>query len=190
MNRTDIHTDWVLRLDADYVISPELRAEMAKLDPNASVSAYRIAFDYIVRGRRLRGTIYPSNTVLFRKGRATPFDRGHGDAWIIDGQVGKLKGRILHDDRKPLARWFASQRRYAVENVNYLLSSRASLNMADRARLSGWAAPLGVFFYVLFVKGCIFDGWQGWYYALQRATAEALLVLELADRRHRGISEQ
>jgi hypothetical protein len=191
VNRTDIHTDWVLRLDADYVITPELRAELAKLDPNASVSAYRIAFDYIVCGRRLRGTIYPSNTVLFRKGRATPFDRGHTDAWTIDGQVGKLKGRILHDDRKPLARWFASQQRYATENANYLLSSpAANLDMADRARLSGWAAPLGVFFYVLFVKGCIFDGRLGWYYALQRVTAEILLALELTDRRHRGISEQ
>ena len=191
VNRTDIHTDWVLRLDADYVITPELRAELAKLDPNAPVTAYRIAFDYMVYGRRLRGTIYPPNTILFRKGRATPIDQGHTEAWTIDGQVSELKGRILHDDRKALARWFASQQRYAVGNANHLLSSRtADLNMADKTRLSAWAAPLGVFFHVLFVKGCIFDGWAGWHYALQRATAEILLALELIDRRLRGISEQ
>jgi glycosyltransferase involved in cell wall biosynthesis len=191
VNRTDIHTDWVLRLDADYVITPELCAELAELDPNARVSAYRIGFDYIIYERRLRGTIYPPNTVLFRRGRATTLDEGHTEAWAIDGEVSELKGRILHDDRKPLARWFASQQRYATKNADYLLSSRREgLNLADRARLSGWAAPLGVFLHVLFVKGCILDGWAGWYYALQRTTAEILVSLELIDRRLRGTSQQ
>jgi glycosyltransferase involved in cell wall biosynthesis len=191
VNRTDIQTDWVLRLDADYVVTPELSAELAKLDANAPVSAYRIGFDYIIYGRRLRGTIYPPNTVLFRRGCATTLDEGHTEAWTIDGEVGELKGRILHDDGKSLARWFASQQRYAIKNADFLLSSRrAGLNMADKARLSGWAAPLGVFLHVLFVKGCILDGWVGWYYALQRTTAEILVSLELIDRRLRGTSQQ
>jgi hypothetical protein len=50
----------------------------------------------------------------------------------------------------------------------------------------GWPAPLLVFFYTLLVKRCILDGWAGWVYALQRTVAEALISLEIADRRLRG----
>jgi hypothetical protein len=46
-------------------------------------------------------------------------------------------------------------------------------------------APIAVLLYVLFVKGCIRDGWPGWYYALQRLFAETLLALEIIDRRRR-----
>jgi hypothetical protein len=39
--------------------------------------------------------------------------------------------------------------------------------------------------YVLFVKGCLLDGWAGWFYALQRCIAEAMLALAIIDRRLR-----
>jgi hypothetical protein len=29
----------------------------------------------------------------------------------------------------------------------------------------------------------VLDGWPGWYYALQRTTAEMLLAVEILDRR-------
>jgi len=48
-----------------------------------------------------------------------------------------------------------------------------------------WPAPLGVLFYTLFAKGCILDGWAGWFYALQRLVAEVLIALAVLDRRLR-----
>jgi hypothetical protein len=39
--------------------------------------------------------------------------------------------------------------------------------------------------YALILKGCLLDGWPGWYYALQRLVAETMLALELLDRRLR-----
>ena len=50
----------------------------------------------------------------------------------------------------------------------------------------GWPAPIAAFFYTLLVKGCVFNGWRGWYYALQRVVAEAMIALEIGDRRLRG----
>jgi hypothetical protein len=38
------------------------------------------------------------------------------------------------------------------------------------------------------VKGCLFDGWPGWRYALQQTTAEMLIALEILDRRSRPSS--
>jgi hypothetical protein len=105
---------------------------------------------------------------------------------MINGELRELRGVIYHDDRKPLGRWLTSQKTYATQEANYLMQScRGTLTVADRIRLMGWPAPIGVFFYVLFVKGCILDGWAGWCYVLQRVVAEMLIAMELADRRLR-----
>jgi glycosyltransferase involved in cell wall biosynthesis len=85
--QTNLCRDWVLRLDADYVLTGELQNEIAQLDPSAPVSAYSIAFDYAIYGRRLRASLYPAKPVLFRKGCASCLDRGHTEVWNIDGPV-------------------------------------------------------------------------------------------------------
>jgi len=179
INQTDIQTSWILRLDADYVLTPELRAEIANLDPDAPVSAYRIAFDYMICGRPLRGTLYPPKAVLFRKGRASPFDQGHTEVWAINGPVVELKGRILHDDRKRVADWVTAQARYIKREFPYLKTNNSTL--ACRLRLRPPLMPLLSILYCLFFKGLIWDGRAGLFYSLQRLvfeTALALMVLE------------
>ena len=47
----NIKTDWVLSMDADYVLTPELETELAELPrttPKDSVKAYEISFEYPV----------------------------------------------------------------------------------------------------------------------------------------------
>src|SRR6266480_4716498 len=62
VEETQIATDWILRLDADYQVSDALVAELAALDPNAPVSAYRLSFDYAIFSRNLLCSLYPANT--------------------------------------------------------------------------------------------------------------------------------
>ena len=57
------------------------------------------------------------------------------------------------------------------------------LSQTDRIRLRAWPAPILVLLYVLLVKGCILDGWPGWFYALQRMLAEIMIALEIIDRK-------
>ena len=91
---------------------------------------------------------------------------------------------IYHDDRTSLAHWFASQQRYARQEAEHLLTSdRTALPRNERIRLAAWPAPLAVMVYTLLVKGCLFDGWRGWFYTLQRMLAETLIALEIIDRR-------
>jgi hypothetical protein len=109
---------------------------------------------------------------------------------VIAGDVKTLSGVIFHDDRKPLARWLASQRRYARVEAEYLFGTDPKLlGNADRVRLAGWPAPFAIFFYTLIFKGCLLDGWRGWYYVLQRLLAETLIALEIIDRRLRRINQ-
>lgn len=184
---TLVNTLWVLSLDADYQLCRELIDEVSALQPRDNTMGYRASFTYCIHGRPLRGTLYPPRVVLFRLGAATYEQTGHAHRLNVSGQVERLRGRIRHDDRKPLGRWLASQRTYAAQEAHHLLAG-LPLNRIDRLRRMAWPAPLAVLFYVLFAKGCILDGWPGWYYALQRLIAEALLAAEILDRRLRGRS--
>jgi glycosyltransferase involved in cell wall biosynthesis len=182
-----VDTPWVLSLDADYELSDVLLEELAGLRAPDGVAGYRARFVYRIYGRALRGALYPPRVVLYRKDKARYGNEGHGHRVVIDGEVMPLAGVIYHDDRKPLARWFDSQQRYAQAEARYLIATPSGkLSRSDRIRRLGWAAPIGVFLYTLFVKGCILDGWPGWYYALQRLCAETLIALEILDRRLRG----
>jgi glycosyltransferase involved in cell wall biosynthesis len=181
-----VTTPWVLSLDADYELSDELVRELTLLEPADSAVGYRVRFVYRIYGRSLRGSLYPPRTVLFRKDNTFYRRKGHAHHVVLDGDVLPLDGVIYHDDRKPLERWLTSQQRYARDEVEYLLNHSASgLRRTDKIRLMGWPAPIGAFFYTLFVKGCLLDGWPGWYYALQRTTAEILIALEIMDRQSR-----
>ena len=182
---TLIGTPWVLSLDADYLPTPELITELARLAPEANTIGYRANFIYCIHGRALRGSLYPPRVVLFRVGTAKYGQTGHAHHLEICGSVAELRGRIHHDDRKPLSRWLASQRTYAAQEADYLLAG-GPLSRIDRLRHMAWPAPLLVLLYVLIVKRCLLDGWPGWYYALQRLIAEALLAVEIIDRRLRA----
>jgi glycosyltransferase involved in cell wall biosynthesis len=179
-----VTSPWVLSLDADYELSDQLVRELTSLAPPESAVGYRARFVYRIYGRPLRGSLYPPRTVLYRKDKASYRQTGHTQRVVLDGTVLPLDGVIYHDDRKPLARWLTSQQRYARDEAEYLLDCPPSaLRRSDKIRLMGWPAPIGVFIHTLFVKRCLFDGWPGWYYALQRTTAEMLLAVEILDRR-------
>lgn len=179
-----VRTDWVLSMDADYLLTDALRDEIAKLPSDPGIAAYCARFRYCVAGRPLRGTLYPPRAVLFQKALCRYVQDGHTQMLAIDGPTRFLNGRLLHDDRKSLARWLESQRNYARLEADKLLAPhKQTRSLADRLRRSIWPAAPAAFIYTLLAKGCLFDGWPGWFYALQRTYAELLLSLELLDRR-------
>lgn len=184
---TDVRTDWILALDADYVVPDALVAELRALQPGAQISGYAAKFRYCVMGRPLRGALYPEVTVLFRRDQGRYDQLGHTQRLSLGGTKAMLRAPLLHDDRKPLSRWFSAQQRYARLEAEHLLAMpRETMRRSDRIRALGFLAPPLVFLYVLIGKGCALDGWAGWYYVLQRTLAECLIALEIIDRRLRG----
>ena len=183
-----IDTEWALTLDADYVLTAELQEEIKKLEPISEMALYWGEFDYCIFGRPLRASIYPPRVILFRTKRARYVDEGHTQQLRIKGKLAKFKGKIWHDDRKALDRWFQSQDRYSEMEATYLLGAkREGLSRLDRVRRN-WliVAPMVMPFYLLIVRGLIFDGWNGWYYAFQRTVAEMMLALRLLEHKLRS----
>lgn len=184
LRETGINTPWVLALDADYVLTNEAVAELKDLEPGAATAGYRARFTYCINGKALHSGIYPPATVLYRREAASYVQDGHTQRVVVDGPVEQLHARLLHDDRKPLRRWLDSQARYAELEVGKLTTtSREDLSLRDRLRLWFVVAPAAVLFYCLIVRGGVFDGWRGFYYAFQRSLAELMLSLYLLDSR-------
>ena len=177
---TRIATDWVLSLDADYLLPDSFVQELRSLHPAEDVAGYQAQFRYCIEGIPLTGTVYTPVTVLFRRDRAGYVQLGHTQRLRVTGHVGTLATPILHDDRKPLERWFASQIRYMqLESAVLLSTPFGELNNPDKVRRLVFVAPAAMFFYCLLVKRCVLDGRRGLFYALQRAAAETMLSLFL-----------
>ena len=177
-----VDSEWVLSLDADYQITDYFVDEIRTLIPPKAVNAYFARFEYCIEGRSLRATLYPPRAVLFRKSSCRYEQEGHTQILRIDGEHGWLQSAIYHDDKKSLNHWLRAQYRYALLEARHLLTASSSeLKLADRVRRLMLPAPFLVFFYTLFVKGLILDGWPGWYYVFQRTLAEILLSLRLIE---------
>ena len=180
LKETGITTPWVLALDADYVVTSELTAELEQRRPETGVTGYRAKFIYCINGKRLRSGIYPPVTVLYRRDAATYVQDGHTQRVALQGTVGELRAPLMHDDRKSFRRWFRSQTRYTeLEAQKLLAAGPAELGLADRMRRWCVVAPPLMLVYCLIVRGGILDGWQGFYYAFQRTVAELMLSFNL-----------
>ena len=187
LRETAITTEWVLALDADYVLTPGVVKEIALIKPPDELAGYRARFVYCVHGRPLRGSAYPPVVVLYRHRLARYRQDGHAHRVVVDGAIADLRSPILHDDRKSLSRWLRSQDDYMrLETRKLLDAGWSELGWADRIRKMIIPAPLVMFLYCLFVRGAILDGRAGLYYAIQRLIAELMLSLYLIEGRLAG----
>lgn len=177
-----IQSEWVLSLDADYIVSAELIAEIGAIAPTPEIDSYYVKFKYCVFGKPLRGTLYPPRQVLYRKDKAVYQEDGHAHRVYINGNSSNLESYIYHDDRKPLDRWLSAQNKYMIIESKKLLNTPiAQLSLSDRIRKQKIIAPFLILFYCLIVKKGILDGWAGWYYAFERMLAETILAIRLIE---------
>lgn len=184
LKQTGISTEWVLALDADYIVTPEFLNEIQDLIPDTDTNGYRVSFIYCISGKRLNSGVYPPVTVLYRAAAANYIQDGHTQRVSIDGRIEDLRSPILHDDRKPLKRWFESQKRYTRLEAQKLRAARPDeLGFIDRMRRWPLVVPPLALFYCLFLRAGIFDGRAGFYYAFQRTVAELMLSLYLIENR-------
>jgi glycosyltransferase involved in cell wall biosynthesis len=177
-----IKSEWVLSLDADYILSDELIDELKSLPKEAQVDSYIVRFKYCVFGKPLRGTLYPPRQVLYRRNKAVYKEDGHAHRVYVDGKTGWLSSYVYHDDRKSLGTWLKAQSKYMVIESQKLLETPArELSFGDRLRRQKILAPFVILIYCLIFNRGILDGWAGWYYAFQRTLAEILLSIRLIE---------
>jgi glycosyltransferase involved in cell wall biosynthesis len=180
---THVDTPWCLSIDADYVIPRKTAEEMVRAVAGTQAVGFEAQLRYCIDGHPLRRAILPNRVVLFRTELARYEQDGHAHRLRVVGPVLGLTHPILHDDRKPFARWLASQDRYAAQEADKLArTSLSALSWPDRVRLARVVAPWLVPMYYLFLRGGLRDGWPGLNYAAQRTIAELVLSIKLIER--------
>ncbi|GAB4190761.1 MAG: glycosyltransferase family 2 protein [Roseiflexaceae bacterium] len=125
-------SDWVLFLDADERVAPELATEIAQTLCNADrqVAGYWIPRHNQFFGRVARGGgWYPDEQLrLLRRGRARYDEQRLVHETVeLDGPDGHLRGHLLHLNIERLDELLRKQRSYAIQEAQtlYLAGRRA-----------------------------------------------------------------
>ncbi len=137
--------DWVLHLDSDEVVSPELAASLRR-----AVEADRTDVDgFLVRrlsyflGRPIRhGHINPSwHLRLFRAGKGFCEHRLYDQHFVVPGATAKLDGLLLDLQLTTLEKWTAAHNRWSTaearEAAERLTATEGAEAQTLRASLTG-----------------------------------------------------
>lgn len=138
---------WVLRLDADEIVTPNLRAEIVAVLPQLAPEV-----DGVVVGRRMcflgrtirHGGVFPIRVLrLFRAGRGRCEDRWMDEHIVVPGATADLSGEIIDDNLNSLTWWTAKHNTYASREVVALLNLDSGIApSASVAALGGAHADL------------------------------------------------
>ena len=117
-----IDTEWILRLDADEYLFPELITEIKEklyTIPN-SVSALSFPRARAFMGKRLKHGIVKSVRLvrIFRKGKARYEQKLMDEQLIVlEGNILELNGLFIDDNRMPLGAFIAKHNDYSIRET-------------------------------------------------------------------------
>jgi glycosyltransferase involved in cell wall biosynthesis len=165
-NSTIAHASnqWILSLDADEEVSPELARELqALLADEPAFSAYRIPRLNHFLGRPLRhGGYWPDPKLrLFRSGAARFADRPVHETMESTGPVGTLKNPLLHHCYPTLEDYIEHMNRYSSAGAKMLLDSGRAPRSLPALAWNAVLNPAATFLYNYFVRLGFLDGREG-----------------------------
>jgi glycosyltransferase involved in cell wall biosynthesis len=196
--------EWVLIVDADERVTPELRREIASILPKADCAGYYLNRRVVFLGRWIRHAgWYPNwNLRLFRHQLGRYDGREVHEHVVIKGPVGYLRNDLLHLDRRGLEAFVARHNRYST--LEAAARFKAECDAPDRARLPVgplaspvqrkrfvrervWprvpAKPLALFVYMYVLRRGFLDGRAGLALCVFHAFQEFMVGLKLAELR-------
>lgn len=189
--------EWIVMLDADERMTPELAAEIERESSaaDASVAMFRVRRRDVFMGRWLRRSSgYPTwFPRVIRRGRVR-VKREINEVYIPDGEAKQLQAHIDHFPfHKGMDWWFDRHNRYSTMEAQLLIDRKGSSSPAAksndpgarRAALKALAyrlplRPYLMFLYLYVVRGGFLDGKPGWVYANMRLTYEIMIDAKAA----------
>lgn len=118
---------WILNLDADERLTPELRDEILAVlaAPEPEVVAYALPFTHYFFGKYLRHGGFRGGLIrLFRKGKLFyPEDRAHSSP-RVDGKVEDLQNLVVHFNHRTIRAFVEKMNRYTESDAALLLEHK------------------------------------------------------------------
>lgn len=199
---------WVLSLDADERVAPELADEIQRITLSAApqISAFRIPRRDYFLGTWLRHAQLSSLYLRLVRPERVRYTRAVNEVLEVDGQIGELEGPLLHFPfAKGIDAWVEKHNRYSTMEAELIVANTGLLQPSIRCALRNPdfhtrrlhqkalfyklpARPLIKWLYMMLVRGALLDGPAGVAYSTLQAFYEYLIVLktrELKDVRQR-----
>ncbi len=165
--------DWILQMDADEIVTPELREEILSiLRPKSSVISPQINGYYIPRknfflGHWMRkGGQYPDYVIrLFKRGKGKFPSKSVHEQIEIDGKAGYLTNPLFHYTSRNIHEYWKKTLTYTSLEAQELKGKSVQVNFITYIQYNLWK-PM-ITFLLLFIrhKGFV-DGLYGFLFAL------------------------
>lgn len=164
--------EWILQLDADEIVDDELRKEILQIARHQSINNHQPVAYYLPRknyflGRWLKkGGQYPDHVIrFFKKGKAyLPCQSVH-EQMVVDGEVGYLRGHLLHYTAPDFSRYLENSNRYTSLTAAEFEKEKLKINPLSATRYLIFK-PIAVFFSLYFRHKGILDGFPGFVFSL------------------------
>ncbi|MES2771129.1 MAG: glycosyltransferase family 2 protein [Pseudomonadota bacterium] len=159
---TQAKHDWVLCLDADERLSPELRTSIEAALSQPAAQVYRLARCNYFLGRYLRhGEGYPDwNIRLFNRRYARWSDDSVHEHVLSEVAPASLHGDLLHESAESLSRYLEKQNRYTSLAANAAFAS-GKTHSSRRLRVRLLLSPSLRFIRLYFFRLGFLDGIPG-----------------------------
>ncbi|MCX5838722.1 MAG: glycosyltransferase family 2 protein [Deltaproteobacteria bacterium] len=170
-------SEWVLSLDADEHVSPQLKQEI--LSAISAPEAYA-AFDLPRRssycGRRIRHSGWWPDYVtrLFRRGSARFSDDLVHEHLIVDGRIGRLREPLSHVAFENLENVLETMNHYSTLGARMMHNREKKGTMATAVLHGFWS-----FFNTYVVRAGFLDGREGFMLAVSNAEGTYYKYLKL-----------
>ena len=197
--------DWIFRLDADEVITPELRRSLEEKLPLYSETVAGLAIRrriFFLEKPIKWGGVFPIRVVrIFRRGRGSIEDRLMDEHVVVDGEVDSgINGEICDISHHSISRWiakhnvYASKEAFEVLNEEFEFVARAASDVQGAAglkrtlklkvyyRLPYFIRPIIYFLYRYLLRLGFLDGYRGFaFHFLQGYWYRYLVELKVSE---------
>ena len=209
LDNLPLRHDWVLLLDADEAITPDLLAEIRQALKRPDVNGYYIGLDIFFLGRQLRhcgATFYKLS--LFRREagrfecRTTQQDSSMCDMEVhehvvVRGETRKLQNKLLHRNVDSLSRYIEKHNEYSNWEAQvwasgaseqalrpHLFGTQAQRRRWLKQNFLRWpGSALAFFLYKYIVRGGFLDGVPGLIYCAFQGIQFFHIKAKLYERR-------
>lgn len=154
--------DWILSLDADEVVSPELQASLRRLFAPTTAPGRLVAYTVPRRTRFYdrwirHGEWYPDRKLrMWRRGEGVWAGGGLHESVVVRGAVGRLEGDLLHYSMESVEHMLQKGVRYAGEFAETCRRENRRVTWLDL-----WFRPPWRFLRGYVLKLGFLDGWRG-----------------------------
>lgn len=167
--------DWILSIDADEIVTPELRLEIEELLKRENLkNGYFIPRKNIIFGKQIdHSGWYPDHQLrLFKKNKGE-FKNSHVHEGVqVDGETDYLKEHILHYNYETIIQFIQKNMiNYAQNEANNLINKNYSLSPGDLI-----SVPSKEFLSRFFARNGYKDGLHGLFLSLLMASSHLVVL--------------